>query len=88
MVDSKHKWKAWLYLLPALVLLAVFTVYPIVNTIRLAFLEDYNMMLAARGKVIEFGFKNFEMVVQYQGFLTCLKNTILLCVLTAYVAEL
>ncbi|MBQ9107816.1 MAG: sugar ABC transporter permease [Clostridia bacterium] len=88
MVDSKHKWKAWLYLLPALVLLAVFTVYPIVNTIRLAFLEDYNMMLAARGKVFEFGFKNFEMVVQYQGFLTCLKNTILLCVLTVPISTI
>lgn len=32
--------------------------------------------------VYEFGFGNFEKVVQYQDFLTCLKNTVLLCVLT------
>ena len=31
------KWKAWLYLLPTLVLLAVFTFWPIVNTVRMAF---------------------------------------------------
>ncbi len=82
MVESKHKWKAWLYLSPALILLAVFTVYPIINTIRLAFLEDYSMMKAIRGVTFEFGFGNFAKVVEYRNFLTCLKNTVLLCVLT------
>ena len=82
MVDSKHKWKAWLYLAPALVLLAIFTVYPIVNTIRLAFLEDYGMMKALSGMQFNVGFGNFQKVVEYRNFLTCLKNTILLCVLT------
>ena len=88
MVDSKHKWKAWLYLSPALVLLAIFTIYPIINTIRLAFLEDYNMMAAINGKVFEFGFKNFEKVVAYRGFTTCLKNTVLLCVLTVPISTI
>jgi len=31
------KWKAWLYLLPTLVLLAIFTFWPIINTVRMAF---------------------------------------------------
>ena len=31
MVDSKQQWKAWLYLSPAIVLLLVFTVWPIIN---------------------------------------------------------
>ena len=31
MVDSKQQWKAWLYLAPAIVLLLVFTVWPIIN---------------------------------------------------------
>ncbi len=88
MVDSKHKWKAWLYLSPALVLLAIFTVYPIINTVRIAFLEDYNMMKAINGATFEFGFKNFEKVVDYQGFITCLKNTILLCVLTVPISTI
>lgn len=88
MVDSKHKWKAWLYLSPALVLLAVFTVYPIINTIRLAFLEDYGMMKAINGVTFEFGFGNFEKVVEYRNFLTCLKNTVLLCVLTVPISTI
>ena len=31
------KWKAWLYLSPALVLLLIFTIWPIFNTLRMAF---------------------------------------------------
>ena len=31
------KWKAWLYLAPALVLLAIFTIWPIFNTVKMAF---------------------------------------------------
>ena len=38
MVDSKHQWKAWLYLLPAIILLIVFTVWPIINTVTTAFI--------------------------------------------------
>ena len=82
MVDSKHQWKAWLYLAPALVLLAIFTVWPIINTIRLSFLEGYSIQKELGGMVYEFGFGNFEKVVEYKDFTTCLKNTILLCVLT------
>ena len=37
MVDSKHQWKAWLYLLPAIILLLIFTVWPILNTVTTAF---------------------------------------------------
>ena len=32
-----EKWKAWLYLLPALILLAIFTFWPIISTVRMAF---------------------------------------------------
>ena len=31
------KWKAWIYLFPAIVLLLVFTVWPIINTVKMAF---------------------------------------------------
>ncbi len=82
MVDSKHQWKAWLYLAPALVLLAIFTIWPIINTVRLAFLENYSLQASLRGITYQVGFGNFQEVVEYQGFLTCLKNTVLLCVLT------
>ena len=82
MVESKHKWKAWVYLAPAIVLLLVFTVWPIINTVRMALLEGYSTMGYVGGLRYDFGFGNFKQVISYQNFLTCLKNTMLLCVLT------
>ena len=82
MVESKHKWKAWLYLAPAIVLLLVFTVWPIINTLRMAFLEGYNSMAYVGGMRFAFGIGNFRQVLQYNYFLQCLCNTMLLCVLT------
>ena len=82
MVDSKQQWKAWLYLAPAIALLLVFTVWPIFNTVRMAFLENYSGLKAAAGMEFEFGIGNFVKVIQYKRFVQCLKNTCLLCVLT------
>ena len=82
MVDSRQQWKAWIYLAPALILLAVFTVYPIINTVRIALLEGYQPLSAVGGEQFAFGLGNFAKVVSYGNFLTCLKNTLLLCVLT------
>ncbi len=82
MVDSKHQWKAWLYLAPAIVLLLVFTVWPIFNTVRMAFLEGYSGLKAAAGATFEFGIGNFTKVLDYKKFTTTLYNTIILCVLT------
>ena len=82
MVDSKQQWKAWLYLSPAIVLLLVFTAWPIVNTLRMAFLEGYSGLQAMGGRTFEFGFGNFLTVIKYKKFLQCLKNTFILCVAT------
>ena len=60
MVDNRQQWKAWLYLSPAIALLLVFTVWPIINTVRMAFLENYSGLKAAGGAVFEIGLGNFE----------------------------
>lgn len=88
MVESKHQWKAWLYLAPALALLLVFTVWPIINTVRMAFLENYSGLKAAGGMVFQFGIGNFQKVVSYRRFVSCLKNTVLLCLLTVPISTL
>ncbi len=76
-------WKGWLYLSPALVLIAVFTVWPIFNTLRMAFWNGYNIAAELGGDLVfEFGIENFKKVISYKGFITCLKNTMLLTVLT------
>ena len=82
MVESKHQWKAWLYLAPAIVLLLIFTLWPIINTVSMAFLVDYDINKAIGGTEFEFGFANFANIVNFAQFKTCLLNTILLCVIT------
>ena len=88
MVDSKQQWKAWLYLAPAIVLLLVFTVWPIINTIRMAFLENYSGLKAVSGATFQFGLGNFEKVIGYRRFVNCLKNTVLLCLLTVPISTI
>ena len=81
-MERKNQYKAWLYLSPAIVLLLIFTVWPIINTVRMAFLEGYSGLMAVGGASFKFGIGNFVKVVKYQRFLQCLKNTVLLCVWT------
>ena len=88
MVDNKQQWKAWLYLSPAIVLLLVFTLWPIVNTVVMAFTEGYSGLQAVGGRAFEFGLGNFVKVIQYKKFVVCLKNTVLLCVLTVPISTI
>ena len=88
MVNSKQQWKAWLYLSPAIILLLVFTVWPIFNTVRMSLLEGYKSLEAAAGAVFPFGLGNFAKVLEYKRFLQCLKNTVLLCVLTVPISTM
>ena len=83
MVESKQKWKAWLYLAPAIVLLLIFTVWPIVNTLRIAFLDGYSMMEEVGGAQYSIGIQNFlDVLDEYSGFKEALVNTMLLTFLT------
>lgn len=82
MVEGKQQWKAWLYLSPCIILLLIFTVWPIINTTRLAFLEGYSSAASIGNAKFSFGFDNFVQVVKYRSFANCLKTTMLLCVLT------
>ena len=88
MVDNRKQWKAWLYLSPAILLLLVFTVWPIINTVRMSLLENYNGLKAAAGTTFDFGVGNFLDVIKYKKFLQCLKNTALLCVLTVPISTI
>ncbi len=88
MVESRHPWKAWIYLAPAVILLLVFTGWPIVNTVRMAFLENYSGLKAVAGVKFKFGIGNFTKVIQYKKFVQCMKNTVLLCVFTVPISTI
>lgn len=59
-VSAKNNWKAWIYLAPVVVLLAVFLIYPLVNTIFIAFLKDYKY---ATGENSGFTLNNFGIIL-------------------------
>lgn len=78
-----EKWKGWVYLAPAIVLLLIFTVWPIFNTVRIAFLEEYSNLGELGGITYDCGIGNFVDVIKYDTeFSTAMKNTLLLCVIT------
>ena len=83
-----EKWKAWIYLAPALVLLAIFTFWPIFNTIKISFLEGFSIAKSVRGVAFEFGFDNYLLALDDPDFHNCIKNTLLLCFLTVPISTL
>ena len=58
-VASKNNWKAWLYLAPVVVLISVFLLYPLVNTIFISFAKDYQY---ATGKFYGITLENFGVI--------------------------
>lgn len=72
---KRNQWEAWLYLLPTLILLAVFTVYPLFRTFFMAFCENYNYM---KDTWTGIGIGNFTAIFSKPSFLTYLKTTCLI----------
>ena len=65
-----------LYLSPALILMAIFTFYPLFNTFIISFKEEYNYMT---GKHAEWGFANYaKLFATGNIFRTCLVNTLVI----------
>jgi multiple sugar transport system permease protein len=86
---SFDSWKAWIYLSPAIVLLLVFTAWPIFNTIKMAFTNGYNSFDALGGKSFTFGIQNFiSVMVEFPDFVNYLINTMLLCIATVPISTI
>ena len=77
-MDNKS-WKGWLYLLPALVFLGVFLVYPLIDVFVYSMEEGYNF---ASQSYFGVGLYNFSFVLHDPYFLQALKNTFLLVIIT------
>lgn len=59
-METKNNWKAWLYLAPVLILMAVFTFFPLINTFVVSFMKDYKI---ATGANSGFTFSNYGVVL-------------------------
>ena len=80
---ERRSLKAWLYLLPALVFLGVFMVYPLVDVLVYSFEEGYN---SASETFFGIGFYNYEYVLHDPFFLDAVKNTFILVIITVPVS--
>lgn len=90
-METRQSWKAWIYLAPVLILLAIFTFYPFFNTILLSFLDGYKLSTAQaaarRGismfEAFNFGVDNYiQVVLKNDEFVEGLVNTALITVIT------
>ena len=71
--------KGWLYLLPALILLGIFMVYPLIDVFVYSFEEGYNF---ASQTYYGTGTYNYSYVLHDPYFLQALKNTFLIVIIT------
>ncbi|MCR5348479.1 MAG: sugar ABC transporter permease [Bacilli bacterium] len=59
-IGAKNNWKGWLYLAPVIILVAIFLIYPLVNTIFISFTENYKY---ASGTFDGMTLKNFTYIL-------------------------
>ena len=76
---EKKSCKGWLYLLPALLFLGIFLVYPLIDVFIYSFEEGYN---SASQTFFGTGLYNYRYVLRDPYFLQALKNTFILVVIT------
>jgi len=76
---EKNNRKGWLYLLPAMVFLGVFMVYPLIDVLIYSFEEGYNF---ASQTYYGTGSYNYAYVLRDPYFLQALKNTFILVAIT------
>lgn len=80
---KKSNFKAWLYLLPAILFLGFFMVYPLIDVFIYSFEEGYN---SASQTYFGTGIYNYQYVLRDPYFLQAVKNTFILVIITVPVS--
>ena len=80
---ENKSWKAWLYLLPAILFLGVFMVYPLIDVFVYSFEEGYNY---ASQSFFGIGLYNYSYVLHDPYFLQAVQNTLILVLITVPVS--
>ena len=78
-MKKKNNLKGWLYLLPAMVFLGCFMVYPLIDVLIYSFEEGYNFTSQTYRGI---GLFNYNYVLRDPYFLQAVKNTFLLVIIT------
>lgn len=81
-MENKNS-KAWLYLLPAILFLGVFMVYPLIDVLIYSFEEGFNFASQTHFGI---GTYNYSYVLHDPYFLQAVKNTFILVIITVPVS--
>lgn len=84
-MSGTKKMKGWLYLLPALLFLGAFMVYPIIDVFIYSFEEGYNF---ASQTYFGTGLYNYSYVLHDPYFLQAIKNTFIIVMITVPLSTL
>ena len=82
---NKRNFKGWLYLLPAMLFLGMFMVYPLIDVFIYSFEEGYN---SASQTYYGTGMYNYSYVLHDPYFLQAIRNTFILVVITVPLSTL
>lgn len=82
---NKRNFKGWLYLLPAMLFLGIFMVYPLIDVFIYSFEEGYN---SASQTYYGTGMYNYSYVLRDPYFLQAIRNTFILVVITVPLSTL
>ncbi|MDE6408074.1 MAG: sugar ABC transporter permease [Anaeroplasmataceae bacterium] len=74
---KKNNWKAWLYLLPAILLLGVFMLYPLLDVVIYSFEENFTFVSQTYTGV---GVENYQYVLKDPDFLSAVKNSFIILI--------
>ena len=80
---GQNKFKAWLYLLPSMIFLGIFMVYPLIDVFVYSFEEGYN---SASQTFFGTGIYNYRYVLRDPYFLQAVKNTFIIVIITVPVS--
>ena len=81
----KNNLKGWLYLLPAILFLGIFMIYPLVDVCIYSVEESYNFASQTHNGV---GLYNFRYVLSDPYFIQALKNTFIIVIITVPVSTI
>ena len=82
---NKRNFKGWLYLLPAMLFLGIFMVYPLIDVFIYSFEEGYN---SSSQTYYGTGMYNYSYVLHDPYFLQAIRNTFILVVITVPLSTL
>ena len=78
-MDKKNNMKAWLYLLPSLLFLGAFMLYPLVDVFIYSFEENFKFTTQMYTGI---GFENYKYIFNDYKFIQALKNTFIIVLVT------